>query len=432
MKSPLMEISEPITAPAARPTFLGLPALASLRHRDFRILWLGMLLSSSTIMFQWFAIGRLIEDYFPQALGESFPILLMLGIAGLTRGLGLFVFSIAGGAMADRYDRRTIAIGTQTAGIALVSIFALLIALDWIAVWQVFILLFLVSATQTFDLPSRQAMIPQLVEPGEVTNAVSLFTASMQTGFAVAPLFAGYFVDTVGIAGTYAASIVGYGALLLALLFIHPRGRPVRETHTGVVADISEGVRHTRRDPVILGLLAVSFTVSAIGVAVLINLSPYWILRVLDVSPTTWGVLAAIWGIGAVLTSYSLSARGNFGSKGLLFLGASMTFSVLFVAWGLVRDPVVFAVVQFFMAVCISTQFVTGGAIIQNLVPDHLRGRILSLYGLNQAIALAMGIVVGAFAEAVGATTAVPILAAVLVGLIGYAALTLRDLRDVD
>jgi MFS family permease len=428
-----MEISEPITAvPAARPTFLGTTALASLRHRDFRILWLGMLLSSSTIMFQWFAIGRLIEDYFPKALGESFPILLMLGIAGLTRGLGLFVFSIAGGAFADRHDRRSIAIFTQTAGIVLSGLFALLIALDWIQIWQVFVLLFLVSATQTFDLPSRQAMIPQLVERGEITNAVSLFTASMQTSFAVAPLFAGYFVDSVGVAGTYAASITGYAALLLALLFIHPRGRPPRELQTGMLADVGEGVRYSQANRAIFGLLAVSFTVSAIGLSVIINLSPYWILRVLDVSPTTWGVLAAIWGTGAVLTSYFLSARGNFGSKGMLFLGACFTFSLLFVVWGLVRDPAVFALTQFFMAICVSTQFVTGGAIIQNLVPDHIRGRILSLFGLNQAIALTTGIVVGAIAEAAGATTAVPIMGVVLVAVIGFAAFALRELRAVD
>jgi MFS family permease len=427
-----MEISESLPTAPARPTYLGTTALASLRHRDFRILWLGMLLSSSTIMFQWFAIGRLIEDYFPQALGDSFPILLMLGIAGLTRGLGLFVFSIAGGAFADRYDRRSIAIFTQGVGIVLVTLFSLLIAFDWIQVWQVFVLLFLVSATQTFDMPSRQAMIPQLVEPGEVTNAVALFTASMQTGFALAPLFAGYFVDTVGIAGTYAASITGYAALLLALLFIHPRGRPPRQTDSGMLAEVQEGVRYSRINREIFGLLAVSFTVSAIAMSVLINLSPYWILRVLDVTPTTWGVLAAIWGTGSVITSYTLSARGNFGSKGKLFLSASLGFSMLFVVWGLVRDPAVFALTQFFMAVCISTQFVTGGAIIQNRVPDHLRGRVLSLYGLNQAIALSTGIVVGAIAQAVGATTAVPILGVILVAAIGYAALTLRDLREVD
>jgi MFS family permease len=383
-------------------------------------------------MFQWFAIGRLIEDYFPRALGESFPILLMLGIAGLTRGLGLFVFSIAGGAYADRHDRRSIAIFTQVAGIVLVAVFALLIALDWIEIWYVFALLFLVSATQTFDLPARQALIPQLVERGEITNAVSLFTVSMQTSFAVAPLFAGYFVDSVGVAGTYAASISGYAALLIALLFVRPRGRPEREATRGVLADVGEGVRYTQSHRVIFGMLAVSFTISAVAMSVLINLSPYWILRVLDVSPTTWGLLAAIWGMGAVSASFFLSTRGSFGSKGRLFLGACLTFSVLFVVWSFVRSPVVFAVVQFFMAICVSTQFVTGGAIIQTVVDDRLRGRVLSLFGLNQAIALTTGIVVGAVAEAAGATTAVPIMGCVLVVVVAYAAFTLRDLREVD
>jgi MFS family permease len=314
-----------------------------------------------------------------------------------------------------------------------VAIFALLIALDWIELWQVFLLLFLVSATQTFDLPARQALIPQLVEREEITNAVSLFTVSMQTSFAVAPLFAGYFVDSVGVAGTYAASISGYAALLIALLFIHPRGRPVREAGGGgMLADVGEGVRYSQSHRVIFGLLAVSFTVSAIAMSVLINLSPYWILRVLDVSPTTWGFLAAIWGSGAVLASFFLSTRGSFGSKGKLFLGACLTFSLLFVVWGLVRSPVVFAITQFFMAVCVSTQFVTGGAIIQTVVDDHLRGRILSLFGLNQAIALTTGIVVGGIAEAAGATTAVPIMACVLVVVVAYGAFSLRDLREVD
>jgi hypothetical protein len=150
------------------------------------------------------------------------------------------------------------------------------------------------------------------------------------------------------------------------------------------------------------------------------------------VSPTTWGLLAAIWGMGAVLASSFLSTRGSFGSKGRLFLGACLAFSVLFVVWSFVRTPVVFAVVQFFMAICVSTQFVTGGAIIQTVVDDRLRGRVLSLFGLNQAIALTTGIAVGAVAEAAGATTAVPIMGCVLVVVVAYAAFTLGDLREVD
>jgi MFS family permease len=430
-----MEASEPVTVPPAtlpvRAAFLGLPALGPLRHRDFRILWLGMLLSSSTIMFQWFAIGRLIENYFPRVLGEGFPILLMLGIAGLTRGAGIFVSSIAGGAFADRYDRRFLAMITQAAGIIVAGAFSLLVALGLIQIWHVIILLFAAAAAQTFDMPARQALIPQLVERGEVTNAVALFTAAFQTSFAFSPLLAGYFLDAVGIAGTYAFSMAGHGALLVALLIMRSPGRPASDGKESIFVQIREGVRYARHDPPIFGLLLISFTISAVAMSIVINLSPFWVLRVLDVSPTTWGVLGATWGIGAVTASYFWSARGSFGRKGAIFLTSSVLFCLLFIGWSLVRSPVWFGAVQYFMAIAMSTNFIAGTAIVQNLAPEAIRGRLLSLFGLNQAIALGTGIVVGAIAEAAGATTAVPIMGAVLLAAVMLYAFSLPRLRVV-
>ncbi|MDO8614258.1 MAG: MFS transporter [Dehalococcoidia bacterium] len=432
-----MEVSEslPIATGAeaiVRPRFLGIEALAALRHRDFRILWLGMLLSSSTIMFQWFAVGRLIESYFPRVLGENFPILLMLGIAGLTRGLGMFIFSIAGGVLADRFDRRNLAIFTQIAGMALSGSFALLIALDWIELWHVFVLLFAVAATQAFDMPARQALIPQLVERRDITNAVALFTVAMQTSFAFSPLLAGYLLDALGIAGTYAASITGHAVLLVALLFIRHKGRPDSRMHTGILAQVGDGIAYARHDTRVLGILAMSFVISSLSMSVIINLSPFWILRVLDVGPATWGLLAAVWGVGSVLTSYTLSGRGDFRHKGRMFLVSSLLFSGLFVLWGLVRSPVWFGTIQFFMAICMTTNFVTASAIIQNLVPDEVRGRVVSLFGLNQAIALTTGIAIGAVAEVGGATTVVPLLGVTQIALLsGLAVFTLPRLRHV-
>jgi MFS family permease len=432
-----MDISETAPAPIAigavpaRDSFLGLTAFASLRHRDFRVLWLGMLLSSSTIMFQWFAVGRLIEDHFPRTLGESFPILLMLGMAGLTRGLGMFIFSIPGGALADRYDRRNLSIMTQVAGIAFAATFSLLIALDLIQLWHVFLLLFATAAAQTFDLPARQALIPQLVEMRDITNAVALFTAAMQTSFAFSPLLAGYFLDTLGLAGTYGASIVGHLVLLLALLMVRPRGRAA-ETHEGILRQVRDGIRYARHNHAIFGVLAVSFIIFAIGMSVIINLSPFWILRVLEASPTTWGILATVWGVGAVSTSYFLSSLGSFRQKGKLFLGAALGFSALFVLWGIVHSPVWFSVTQFFMAVCLSTLFVSGTAIVQTIAPNEVRGRVMSLFGLSQAIAMASGIAVGAIAEVAGATNAVPVMGLVLLAAICCAYLALPRLRTVD
>jgi len=134
------------------------------------------------------------------------------------------------------------------------------------------------------------------------------------------------------------------------------------------------------------------------------------------------------WGTGAVTTSYFLSSRGSFGNKGRIFLGSALAFSVLFVLWGLTRSPLWFSVVQFFMAACIAANFITGTAMIQALTPDAVRGRVLSLFGLNQAIAMTFGVVVGAIAEA---AVAVPIMGGVLVAAVAVMAAASPGLRHV-
>ncbi len=226
--------------------------------------------------------------------------------------------------------------------------------------------------------------------------------------------------------------MVWHAVMLLAMLFIRPRGLAGVPQHEGILAQVRDGIRYARGNETVFAILVISFTLSASAMSVIINLSPYWVLRVLDVSPTTWGLLAAIWGVGAVLTSYTLSGMGGFGNKGKIFLGSALVFSALFIAWGLVRSPVWFSVTQFFMAMCMSANFVSAGAIIQTLVPDEIRGRVLSLFGLNQAIALTTGIVVGGVAELAGATTVVPLIAMGLVAALACSALALPRLRNVD
>ncbi len=405
----------------------------ALRHRDFRLLWAGMLFSGSTLMFQAFAIGGLIVDYFPKVLGPGFPILLMLGIAGLTRGAGMFLFSMVGGALADRHDRRNLAVATQAAGLIIVLLFSLLIALEWLPLWVVFGFLFLTSAGVMFDLPARQALIPQLVEPQDINNGVALFTAATQSSIAVSPLFAGYFLDHLGIAGTYAASGLGHAALLLALLLIRPRGverEGVRHPH--ILKQISEGFSFARGNRSILGILVLITLVSCFGMAIIANLSPFWLLRVLNQSSTTWGFTAAAWGVGGVITAYFLSSRGQFRRRGLMFLLGVFALAALFIPWSFVRNVYLFSALQFVMAGCLSIALISGVAMVQTLTPEDIRGRVMSLFGLNVSLQTANAITVGGMAEALGVKTAVYIIAFGMTAAAALGAISFRHLREID
>ena len=432
-----MDASEELTMPDGaaialpRPRFLGLEGLGALRHRDFRILWLGLLLSSSTLMFQFFAVGRLIETHFPRVLGESFPVLFMLGIAGLTRGTGVLLFTIVGGAFADRLDRRRLAIGTQVAALVVAGLFAALILADMVQVWHVFLLLFMTAATQSFDFPARQAIIVEVVERRDITNAVSLSTAALQTSFAVSPLIAGTSLNFLGIGGAYALSTVGHAAVLLSLLLIRYRGEAASVTEASTFAYIRDGLAYARRHGEILSLLVISFVGSAFAIGVIYHLSPYWIPRILHADPFTWGVLATFWGLGTIASAYGLSFARDFRYKGWIFLLGMTGGSGLLIAWGLTRSLVWFSVTQFFMAALFNAAIIAAAAIIQNTAPNEVRGRLMSLLSLNPAFMMMNGIVIGGIAQGIGATTAVVLIGIALTVAMAGALVALPRLRGV-
>jgi len=409
---------------------MGIAGLAALRHRDFRILCAGMLLASSTILFQYMAIGQLINEYFPRVLGDSFPVLLTLGLVGLTRGTSVIIFSLWGGAMADRMNRRTLAIATQSAALVVTGLTTVLILADAIQIWQVFLLLFATAATQSFDLPARQAIIVEVVDRNEITSAVSFSTAALQTSFAISPLFAGSALDLLGIGGAFALSLIRHVAVLVSLLLIHYKGTEL-QTQTSVASYIGEGIGYARRHAEIASVLAIGFTVSAFASGAVYNLSPYWLPEVLDASAFEWGAVGAAWGFGAITAAYGLSLARDFRHKGLIFLGGMLGGSAMLIAWGGTRDLVTFGVIQFFMGGLLNLGFISASAIIQNHVPNEVRGRLMSLLWLNPAFMMANGVFIGAFAEAAGAITATFTIGIALTGAVAVAALTLPRLRNV-
>jgi len=424
-----LTLAESAARGAAGARFLGLEALASLRHRDFRLLWLGSFAYFSVTIFQFFAIGKLVAVYFPRVLGPSFPILLMLGIAGLIRGASMILFAIPGGALADRFDRRRLAIITQVIAVVLVSLFSLLLAVGSIQVWQVFLLLFATSATQGFDLPARQALIPQLVGPEEVPSGVALLMGATQTSMIYTSLLSGYALDALGIAGCYALSGIGHAGLLLALLLMRPQGRPPGSRHTSTLSQIREGLRYARNDRLISSILIIVFITSAFGLAVPVTLAPYWMLRVLKLSSTTWGLMGTMTGVGMTIAAYSLSGRRGSAYSGRLFFISALAVGATIVAYGLNRSAITQGVVQVFLGASGAAVGISGATMIQTLVPNAVLGRVMSLFSLNQALPMANGITVGAFAQAVGITTAIPVIGVGLAVVVIGGAIALPSLR---
>ncbi len=170
---------------------------------------------------------------------------------------------------------------------------------------------------------------------------------------------------------------------------------------------------------------------SAFTSGVVYNLSPYWLPQVLHASAFTWGVVAAFWGFGAISAAYGLSFARDFRYKGRIFLLGMLGGSVLLIAWAGTTSIVAFGVIQFFMGGLLNLGFVTAAAIIQNHVPNEVRGRLISLLWLNPAFMMLNGLLIGAYAEGVGATTAALSIGLALTCVMLIAVVSLPRLRNL-
>ncbi|MBI4300791.1 MAG: MFS transporter, partial [Chloroflexi bacterium] len=191
----------------------------ALRHRNFRLLWIGLVISSLVMPMQWLVQSWLIL----QLTHSAFD----LGLLGLARGLPMLIFGLWGGVLADRMDRRQLLIITQGTAMALVVLLASLIMAGLVQVWQVFLITFLTGAVQAFDQPTRTALVPDLVPREDLANAVALAAVARQVGTALGPAGGGFLIEAMGMGASYLLLAVGNAVIVLVLLLMKLPARSI-------------------------------------------------------------------------------------------------------------------------------------------------------------------------------------------------------------
>lgn len=371
---------------------------AALRHRDFRYLWLGLLASNTGTWMQMVAQGWLIYE-----LTDS-P--LYLGLVGLARGGPIIIFSLFGGTLADRVDRRKLLYFTNL----LATAFALLLAiLTWtgrVEVWHVLLLAFLSASVLAFDQPTRQALVPTLVPREALFNAVALNSMTFNGAAIFGPALAGMLVPIIGVAGNFLINALSYGFVLLALwrmnipAFIAP-------PRTKLLDDLIEGFRYLRSQPLLLGLLGMTVAVSFFGRSY-IGLMPVFARDVVDAGVEGLGVMMSAPGLGTVIGAFTLASLGSFRRKGALVIVSGISLGVILVAFAYSRSfytSTMLLVLVGGLAILTSS---TINTLLQLTVEDRLRGRVMSMYTLSMLGMHPLGqLPLGALAEVAGAPLAV-------------------------
>ncbi|HEV8113389.1 MAG TPA: MFS transporter [Planctomycetota bacterium] len=348
-------------------------SFAALRHRNFRLLWSGMICSTAGSMMQNAAILWHVTQLVPV---EKRP--LALGAVGMVKIVPIFVFSLAGGVVADALDRKKLMLAMQSLMAIFAAILAVLSFTGKEALWSIYLLTALNSAANTFDGPARQSMIPALVPPKDFANAISLNTIHFQVASVVGPWLSGIVIASLGMGWVYALNAVSFLAVIVNLLRM--RNVPPRQ---GAGVEVSlrsavEGLRFVFRTPMIRSTMLLDFFATLFSTAS--GLLPIFAQDILHVGPRGYGFLVSAQAVGALLASaFLVHAADRIDHRGRTLLWAVTAYGLATVVFGLSRSfELTFACLALVGAAdMVST--VLRNIIRQLATPDRLRGRMTSV-----------------------------------------------------
>jgi MFS family permease len=344
----------------------------SLGHRDFALFWSGNFLSNIGTWMQNLALGWQI------LLMSNSPFL--LGLNGFLGTLPSLVFSLPGGAIADRLNRRKLMLTTQASMAGLALILGLRTSFHAVKINEILLISFLTGLATALNSPAYQAIVSDLVPRANLANAIALNSAQFNMSRAIGPTLAGLALGTVGVAGCYYLNSISFFALIVALLILQlPPHR--REPGPGVLGAVLDGLRFLNRYRVLIILLSVISFISLFGLPFIV-LMPVFARDLLHLDASGLGYLMAGSGLGAVISALALAARRTASRSGGLIVSNGAVFALALI---LLARAESFGW-SFFLLVVLGGTMVGVAALtnttLQLLSPPHLRGRIMSFYVL--------------------------------------------------
>ncbi|MBE0480301.1 MAG: MFS transporter [Dehalococcoidia bacterium] len=390
---PVEEVTLPLeTIGRWRSTF------SSLSIADYRWYWFSTLGAFTAMQMSLFVQGLLIFELTNSAVA--------LGLVSAAFGVPMLLFSLWGGAVVDRADKRNVLIVTQALSFAATLAVGILIALDMISFWHLLAASFINGLVLSFNLPGRQAILPQLVGRERIMNAVALASGAVNSSRIFAPAMGGLLVGFMGIDGIYFLIAAFYLASVLLLFMIPALGKPVRPSSVSVRSDIREGLTYIKGSPILLGLLVLAFVPVVFGMPYQM-LMPVFAVDVLGMGRTELAFLLAMTGVGAVLGSMGIASLGEFRHKGLLLLVSCALFGAFLIFFAQSTSYLL----SLFLLVAVGAANVTyltaNNTLLQVHCDDAMRGRVMSLYMMTIGLMPVGTLGISAIAEWAGAPLAV-------------------------
>jgi MFS family permease len=383
---------------------------AALHYRDFRVLWIGAFTSS---------IGT-----WMQKVAQSWLVLTLTGTAsafylGLDSFLGeipILLFTLIGGVVADRRDRRKLLLMSQYIQMTAAFTLAALVYLDIVRIWHVLTLSVITGMAQAFGGPAYQSLFPSLVDKRDIPNAIALNSIQFNLARVIGPLIAGAALTAFGMIACFGLNGVSFLAVIVAILSLHIRHIPAT-TVSHMRDELKSGLSYVKRQPALIGLTILAFATTFLGNPILTFL-PLFAQNVFGGGVGQYTRLMACAGAGAVTGALVVAWLGKFRHMGRTLLMIQLAFGVLVVLFAITRIVWLNGVLLYAGGACMVMVFAMLSSLVQLIAPNDMRGRVMSIYMVAFRGGMPLGSLVAGYAATRTSAPAVLTVNGVLLSLV--------------
>jgi MFS family permease len=340
------------------------------QYRDFRLMWIGACTSSIGSWMQIMAQAWLVY-------GLSHNSAFLLGLDAFLGSIPIFLFSLVGGVMADRFDRRHVLLISQYIQMADASILTVLVFTHTVHVWHVLLLSFISGLGQAFGGPAYQALIPTLVKKEDMPNAIALNSIQFNVARIIGPTLGGLAMAHLGNAWCFGLNALSFLAPVVTLIMVKTRFSPEKTTDS-ILTSMKQGIRYIRRQEGMQALMVLAFCMTALGIPMLTFLPVF--VRRFNGDTSIYTIFLVCSGLGSITGSLSVAALGNIRRKGRLALCMLICLGAGISGFALSKSVAVSGLMLFFSGASLIGVFAMVSSVVQLIVTNDMRGRVMSVY----------------------------------------------------
>ena len=404
--------------------------LAAFTYRDFRVQWFGACTSSIGTWMQIVAQNWLVLSLTDSAF--------FLGLDVFLQQLPIMLFSLIGGVLADRRDRRRTLLTSQYIQMATATTLALLVYSGVVEIWHILLLSSITGFAQAFGGPAYQSLIPSLVDKKDLPNAVALNSIQFNVARVVGPLLFGATLVVFGTWGydesqamnaCFALNALSFVVVINTLMALHVKHIPPAASK-GMRDELQTGLSYVRHHPSLKAFIVLAAATTFLGFALLTFL-PVFARKVFHEGASTYSYLMASSGIGSVVGALIVAWLGKFKRMGLTALLVQAVYGVLIIAFAWSRMLWLSYILLFFTGMTLMIVFSTVTSVVQLIAPNEMRGRVMSIYMVAFRGGMPLGsLASGYFATLIGAPMVIGINGGLLVMVAAYFLVRSHGVRE--